>query len=194
MIAVCGIGRPSGRLNSATTAYQSARPPIVAASAKAAMKPKTGCTGSIHFAPMKTAKVTASTSVASSLTRRSSAARAASPGVSTTKLPGSVRVMMAFAPAKTLILRSRASGVSKDAGPPVASWFETRFALLTMRVQLLIYADGTQKEGPPKRAFQLDIDASAALSGGLAVNLGKVVLRVLRAVGDELADILGSRL
>jgi hypothetical protein len=25
------------------------------------------------------------------------------------------------------------SGVSKDAGPSVASWFETRFALLTMR-------------------------------------------------------------
>jgi hypothetical protein len=35
---------------------------------------------------------------------------------------------------ETLILRSRASGVSKDAGPSVASWFETRFALLTMRV------------------------------------------------------------
>jgi len=32
------------------------------------------------------------------------------------------------------------SGVSKDAGPSVASWFETRFALLTMRVQQLIYA------------------------------------------------------
>src|SRR5215470_2487996 len=28
------------------------------------------------------------------------------------------------------------SGVSKDAGPSVASWFETRFALLTMRVFL----------------------------------------------------------
>ena len=56
MIAVCGIGRPSGRLNSATTAYQSARPPMVAASAKAAMKPKAGCTGSIHFAPMKIGK------------------------------------------------------------------------------------------------------------------------------------------
>jgi hypothetical protein len=24
-------------------------------------------------------------------------------------------------------------GISKDAGPSVASWFETRFALLTMR-------------------------------------------------------------
>jgi hypothetical protein len=36
---------------------------------------------------------------------------------------------------KTLILRSRASGISKDAGPSVASWFETREdALLTMRV------------------------------------------------------------
>ena len=36
MIAVCGIGRPSGRRNSATTAYQSASPPTVAAEAKAA--------------------------------------------------------------------------------------------------------------------------------------------------------------
>jgi hypothetical protein len=34
----------------------------------------------------------------------------------------------------TLILRSRESGVSKDAGPSGASWFETRFALLTMRI------------------------------------------------------------
>jgi hypothetical protein len=34
----------------------------------------------------------------------------------------------------TLIPRSRESGVSKDAGPSVASWFETRFALLTMRI------------------------------------------------------------
>jgi hypothetical protein len=34
-----------------------------------------------------------------------------------------------------LILRSRASGVSKDGGPFAASWFETREdALLTMRV------------------------------------------------------------
>jgi hypothetical protein len=36
MIAVCGIGRPSGRRNSAVTANQSARPPTIAASAKAA--------------------------------------------------------------------------------------------------------------------------------------------------------------
>src|SRR5207244_3642859 len=28
---------------------------------------------------------------------------------------------------------ARNARVSKDAGPPVASWFETRFALLTMR-------------------------------------------------------------
>ena len=36
MMAVCGIGRPSGRRNKATTAYQSASPPTVAAAAKAA--------------------------------------------------------------------------------------------------------------------------------------------------------------
>src|SRR5215467_4005226 len=93
MIAVCGIGSPSGRLNRATTAYQSASPPMVAASANAATKPKAGCTGNSHLAPMKTAKVTASTSVASSFTRRSSAARAASPGESITKVLGRVRVI-----------------------------------------------------------------------------------------------------
>src|SRR6516165_11155512 len=80
MIAVCGIGRPTGRLNSATTAYQSARPPMVAASAKAAMKPKTGWTGNNSFATTKSAGVPPSTSVASALTRRRSAARAASAG------------------------------------------------------------------------------------------------------------------
>ncbi len=35
MIAVCGIGNPSGCLNSATTANQSAIAPTIAASAKA---------------------------------------------------------------------------------------------------------------------------------------------------------------
>jgi len=40
----------------------------------------------------------------------------------------------------------------EDAGPPVASWFEARFALLTMRVLKLIYAEAPQKKGPPKRA------------------------------------------
>ena len=62
---------------------------MVAASAKAAMKPNAGCTGSNAFAPMKIANVAASTDVASSFTRRNSAARAASPGVSMTKVPGS---------------------------------------------------------------------------------------------------------
>src|SRR3954447_10146624 len=95
MIAVCGIGSPKGRLNSATTAYQSARPPMVAASANAAMKPNTGCTGSSHFAATNSASVAASTAVASHFTRRSSAARCASPGASMMKLAG--RLMAAFA-------------------------------------------------------------------------------------------------
>jgi hypothetical protein len=34
-----------------------------------------------------------------------------------------------------LILKERRSDVSKDEGPGVASWFETRYALLTMRVR-----------------------------------------------------------
>src|ERR1700723_401948 len=87
MIAVCGIGNPSGLRNSATTAYQSARPPMVAASAKAATKPKTGCSGSNIFAVTNSASVRVRTSVASTLTRRSSAARAASPGASNEKVP-----------------------------------------------------------------------------------------------------------
>ena len=47
------------------------------------------------------------------------------------------RMMRARLPLlSTLILRAaRKRGVSKDEGPIVASWFETRFALLTMRVE-----------------------------------------------------------
>src|SRR6266404_6372818 len=82
MIAVCGIGNPNGLRNRATTAYQSASPPMVAASANAATKPKTGCNGSSAFAVTNRVSVPASTSVASALTRRNSAARAASPGAS----------------------------------------------------------------------------------------------------------------
>src|SRR5436305_6997275 len=78
MIAVCGIGNPKGLRNRATTAYQSARPPMVAASAKAAMKPNTGWMCSRLLAAMNSVSVPASTSVASALTRRNSAARAAS--------------------------------------------------------------------------------------------------------------------
>src|SRR3954454_14516817 len=80
MIAVCGIGNPNGLRNSATTAYQSASPPIVAASANAATKPNAGCTCSSALAATNSASVPASTSVASAFTRRNSAARAASVG------------------------------------------------------------------------------------------------------------------
>jgi hypothetical protein len=94
MIAVCGIGNPKGLRNSATTAYQSASPPMVAASANAATKPNTGCIGSNSFAVTNSASVPASTKVANSLTRRSSAARAASPGASNENVPDVV--MAAF--------------------------------------------------------------------------------------------------
>jgi len=67
---------------------------MVAASANAAMKPNAGCTGTIALAPRKITNVAASTDVASSFTRRNSAARAASPGLSMTKVAGSV--MAAF--------------------------------------------------------------------------------------------------
>ena len=94
MIAVCGIGSPKGLRNKATTAYQSARPPMVAASQKAATKPNAGCIGCNALAARNSANVAASTSVASHFTRRNSAARAASPGVSMTKVAGTV--MTAF--------------------------------------------------------------------------------------------------
>jgi hypothetical protein len=58
------------------------------------MKPNAGWIGNNALAAMKIANVATSTSVASSLTRRSSVARCASAGVSTTNVPGTV--MAAF--------------------------------------------------------------------------------------------------
>ena len=78
MIAVCGIGRPSGRLNSATTAYQSAIPPIVAASAKAATKPSHGQRGCNDRAAANTATHRQSAAVARNFVRRNAASFAAS--------------------------------------------------------------------------------------------------------------------
>src|SRR3954470_10937151 len=94
MIAVCGIGNPKGLRNSATTAYQSARPPMVAASANAATKPNAGCTCSKVLATMNSVSVPASTSAASALTRRNSAARAAS--AEEVKEDGAIAVMETF--------------------------------------------------------------------------------------------------
>jgi hypothetical protein len=125
MIAVCGIGRPSGRLNSATTAYQSASPPMVAASAKAATKPKTGCTFRSAFAATNNASVEASTSVASAFTRRKSAARAASPGASKENVLGAV-----IAPSQYPVTASEAkqSGTS----PRDTVWIATSLSLFAM--------------------------------------------------------------
>src|SRR5882724_5545948 len=50
-----------------------------------------------------------------------------------------------------------------------------------------------QKEGPPKRAFQIHPTQRDG-SSGLVVDLGEVVLGGLRTVGDELAEIFGGRL
>jgi len=65
---------------------------MVAASANAATKPTTGCTLSNIFAATNRASVPASTNVANALTRRNSAARAASPGASMTNVAGTVMV------------------------------------------------------------------------------------------------------
>ena len=82
MMAVCGIGNPSGRLNSATTAYQSARPPIIAASEKAPSQAKAGCFASSNLARRKSSPHKASNAVAASLTLRSALAfRTSSPAI-----------------------------------------------------------------------------------------------------------------
>src|SRR5260370_5218944 len=51
-----------------------------------------------------------------------------------------------------------------------------------------------QKEGPPKRAFELTLTQLTLLSGGLVVDVGEVVLSGLRTVGDELAEMFAGRL
>ena len=64
MIAVWGIGRPSGWRNSAVTANQSASPPTIAASANALTHASAGCAGSSARAPTNTAAITTSIPVA----------------------------------------------------------------------------------------------------------------------------------
>jgi len=65
MIAVCGIGSPSGWRNRAVTANQSAMPPTSPASAKARTKPQAGWRWSSRVAAMKIAAMPASIAVAS---------------------------------------------------------------------------------------------------------------------------------
>src|SRR3569833_3142426 len=167
MIAVWGIGRPSGRLTSAPTAYQSARPPMVAASAKAAMKPNIGCTGSSHFAMMNSASVEASTSVAKAFSRRSSAARSASPGVSKEKMVGAFIVNW----------RLRHSGAMRSIAP-----------------ELPPDDGGGAKQKARRSGPQISVSTQGARSGGLVVDLGEIVLSGLRTIGGELAEIVGGRL
>ncbi len=70
MIAVCGMGRPSGWRNRAVTANQSARPPTIAASAKACTKPMAGCKCTVLRAAMNNAAIASNMPVASSRIRR----------------------------------------------------------------------------------------------------------------------------
>src|SRR5258708_11589467 len=70
----------------------------------------------------------------------------------------------------------------------------TRWLLaMTRSKTMMIYEDESQKEGPPKRAFERAVGRKTR-SGGLAVDLGEVVLRGLGTVGDELAEIFGGGL
>ena len=50
-----------------------------------------------------------------------------------------------------------------------------------------------KKEGPPKRALNWGL-VSRSRSGGLGIDLAKIVLRGLRTVGDEFAEIFGGGL
>src|SRR3954471_9646048 len=176
MIAVCGIGRPSGRLNSATTAYQSASPPMVAASAKAAMNPNTGCTVSSHFATTNRTSVEPSTSVASAFTRRNSAARSASPGVSKEKVPDGV-ITASHYPS----LRAKRSNPECFKGGRLDC-----FTSLAMTV-------AANNKRPAEAGLKFSL-YSGRRSGGLVVDLGKIVLSGLRTVSGELAEIVGGRL
>src|SRR6185436_18335045 len=51
----------------------------------------------------------------------------------------------------------------------------------------------SKKEGPREAGLELDSPGQCR-SGGLAVDLGEVVLSGLRAIGRELAQIFGGRL
>src|SRR5580700_11988226 len=155
MIAVCGIGNPSGRLNSATTAYQSASPPMVAASAKAATKPKAGCSGSSSFAVTNSKSVPASTSVASALTRRNSAARAASPRASMTKVAGTV--MAAFEASKLIFYHSALHPQPSFRGVQSTNP-ESRDSGSPLRVVRNDGEDAThQKEGPHEAGLRTNV-------------------------------------
>src|ERR1700726_4241713 len=154
MIAVCGIGNPSGRLNSATTAYQSASPPMVAASANAATKPNTGCIGSNSFAITNSASVPTSTSVASALTRRSSAARAASPGASNENVRGTGMVAFgalicfkhsATCPSPSFRGVQSTNPESRDSGSPLRVVRNNGGEQLRANAQVDVFS---QKEGP----------------------------------------------
>jgi len=72
MIAVCGIGRPSGWRKRAVTANQSAMPPTSPASAKAWAKPQAGWASARLATAMKIAAIPASIAVASARMPRES--------------------------------------------------------------------------------------------------------------------------
>ncbi len=64
------------------------------------------------------------------------------------------------------------------------------------RTGLLRFArnDGSAKTKARRSGPQISVCTQGAVSGGLGVDLGKVVLSGLRTVGSELADIVGGRL
>ena len=80
MIAVCGMGRPSGWRNKAVTANQSASAPTIAASANAATKPTNTLRSANGVAAKKITATAASSPVAMRFIRVSSACRSASAG------------------------------------------------------------------------------------------------------------------
>src|ERR1700680_2143742 len=78
-IAVCGSGIPPGWRNSATTANQSASPPISAASLKASTQPRNGYAGRRRAAITKTIAITPNRAVAIVFIRRKRARLSSAP-------------------------------------------------------------------------------------------------------------------
>src|SRR3954447_18525183 len=84
MMAVCGIGRPSGWRNSADTANQSASAPTMAASANARTYPAQPCVCSIQRKTRNTTVATTRNAVAMNFILRNAMRRSRSAGVTST--------------------------------------------------------------------------------------------------------------
>jgi hypothetical protein len=139
MIAVCGIGSPSGRRKSAVTANQSASPPTSDASAVARTKPSQGYVGSSMRATRKTSRASTRRPLATRFMRASCARRAASsitgagvPGAASLTVPAGMVVVVASRGAP---VRLNCSRVRKRCGA-------RNFLRLSARVDITVEKEG----------------------------------------------------